>query len=115
MSRGLRTRIAMVLLLMALAVLWVCTPGAGAKLALPQATHVRSHTHAHAPAACGAQAPETLAQAAGLVATRIYAGELSSSEVQSDKREVEEYAPLLSALESGEHTAIEAAVKSLVY
>ena len=73
------------------------------------------HVDSHAPAACGSRAPETLAQAAGLVATRIYAGEVSSSEVVSDKREVEESAPLLSAVESGEPAAIEAAVKSLVY
>ena len=73
------------------------------------------HVRVRAPIACGSQAPEVLAQAAGLVATRIYAGELSSSEVQSDKREVQEYAPLLSAVESGDRTASEAAVHSLVY
>lgn len=74
-----------------------------------------THTTAHPRIACGSKAPEVLAQAAGLVATRIYAGELSSPEVQSDKREVEKSVPLLSAVESGEHVAIEAAVKSLVY
>ncbi|HXM86828.1 MAG TPA: hypothetical protein VN889_04255, partial [Solirubrobacteraceae bacterium] len=36
-------------------------------------------------------------------------------EVESDKRQIETYAPLLSAVESGEQTAIEAAVHSLVY
>ena len=81
------------------------------RAALAASTHAR----VHAPVACGSQAPETLAQAAGLVATRIYAGELSSSEVQSDKREVQEYAPLLSAVEGGDRTASEAAVHSLVY
>jgi hypothetical protein len=100
-----------------IAATWVMSQGAGAETARSLVTHSHSHSHlrAYAPAACGAQAPETLAQAAGLVATRIYAGEVSSSEVQSDKREVEEYAPLLSAVESGEQTATEAAVKNLVY
>ena len=88
MSRAPRTHIALV----ALIALGACAQGAAAKTS-------RSHSRV----ICGSQAPETLAQAAGLVATRIYAGELASSEVQSDKREVEEYAPLLSALESGEH------------
>ena len=100
MSRAPRTYIALV----ALIALGVCAQGAAAKTS-------RSHSRV----ICGSKAPETLAQAAGLVATRIYAGELSSSEVQSDKREVEESAPLLSAVESGEHAAIEAAVHSLVY
>jgi hypothetical protein len=92
--------------LLVLVALWVCSQGAGAKT---------SHSPPRSHAACGSRAPEVLAQAAGLVATRIYAGELSSSEVQSDKREVEEYAPLLSALESDNQPAVEAAVKSLVY
>ena len=35
--------------------------------------------------------------------------------MQRDKRQVEEYAPLLSALASGNQPAVEAAVKSLVY
>lgn len=92
------------MLILMLAALGVMSQVAGAKT-----------SRSHSPAGCGSKAPETLAQAAGLVATRIYAGELSSSEVQSDKREVEESAPLLNAVEGGEHAAIEAAVKSLVY
>jgi hypothetical protein len=65
--------------------------------------------------ACGAQGAETLARTAGLVATRIYAFELASSEVSKDKRQVESYVPLLSALEGGNHAAINQAVTSLVY
>lgn len=64
---------------------------------------------------CAARAPEVLAQAAGLVATRIYAGELASSETHSDQREVEDYEPLLQAVASGEGAAVETAVTSLVY
>ena len=50
---------------------------------------------------CGAAGPETLAQAAGRVAVQIYDRELASSEVRSDQRQVEGYAPLLSAVASG--------------
>jgi hypothetical protein len=64
---------------------------------------------------CGPAAPEVLAYAAGEVATRIYGSELSSSETQSDQRQVEGYGPLLSAVASGNRGAIEAAVTSLVY
>ena len=114
MSRVHGTRVAAAMIAMIVA-MGIMPQGAGAKIVRSRVTNSHSHSHAHAPAACGAQAPETLAQAAGLVATRIYAGEVSSLEVQSDKREVEEYAPLLSALESGNQPAVEAAVKSLVY
>jgi hypothetical protein len=65
--------------------------------------------------ACGAAARESLARAAGMVATRIYAGELAGSETQGDRRQVEGYAPLLSALAAGERAALRAAVTSLVY
>jgi hypothetical protein len=65
--------------------------------------------------ACGAKAAETLARTAGLVATRIYAQELASAEVSKDKRQVESYGPLLSALEGGNRAAISEAVTSLVY
>jgi len=64
---------------------------------------------------CGAAAPETLVRTVGLVATRIYANELSSSEVFSDKRQVESFAPLLSALASGNRAGVREAVKSLVF
>jgi hypothetical protein len=64
---------------------------------------------------CGSAAAETLARAVGLVATRIYANELSSSEVFSDKRQVEGFSPLLNALTSGKRAAVRAAVTSLVF
>jgi hypothetical protein len=64
---------------------------------------------------CGPAAPDTLARTVGLVATRIYANELSSSEVFRDKREVESFAPLLSALASGNRAGVREAVKSLVF
>jgi hypothetical protein len=64
---------------------------------------------------CGPQAAETLARTAGQVAMRIYALELASREVSSDKRQVETYGPLLSALEGGNRTAIGEAVTSLVF
>ncbi len=74
-------------------------------------------TSATAPPAapCGAAGATVLANAAGSVAERIYASEVASSEVSSDKRQIESYAPLLSAVESGERAAIDAAVHSLVY
>ncbi|MCW3030910.1 MAG: hypothetical protein JWM66_1043 [Solirubrobacterales bacterium] len=62
-----------------------------------------------------ANAPEVLAYAAGTVAQRIYAAEVRSSETTADKRQIEGDAPLLSAVQSGEHGAIEAAVHTLVY
>jgi hypothetical protein len=65
--------------------------------------------------ACGTAAPEVLAQTAGAVATRIYAGEAASSETHADQHEVEGYAPLLSAVANRESAAVKAAVTSLVY
>ena len=64
---------------------------------------------------CGAAAPETLANTVGLVATRIYEGELASTGVSADQRQVEGYTPLLSALASGNRAAVQEAVTSLVY
>jgi hypothetical protein len=64
---------------------------------------------------CGSAGAETLARTVGLVATRIYANELSSPEVFSDKRQVEGFSPLLSALQSGNRTAVGEAVTSLVF
>jgi hypothetical protein len=64
---------------------------------------------------CGAQAAETLARTAGVVASRIYRNELTSSEVVSDRHQVEGYKPLLNALEGGDRTALKEAVSSLVY
>ncbi len=68
-----------------------------------------------AAAACGAHGAEVLATAAGEVARRIYASEEGSGEVSSDRRQIETYGPLLSAVQRGEHAAIAAAVHSLVY
>jgi hypothetical protein len=101
MGRVSGIRIAMVALL-ALLACGVCTQGTSA-------------TTSRSPTACGSQAPEVLAQTAGLVARRIYEGELAGSETQSDEHQVQEYAPLLSAVESGDRAAVEAAVTSLVY
>ncbi len=66
-------------------------------------------------APCGAAGATVLANAAGSVAERIYASEVSSAEVSGDRRQIESYGPLLSAVESGERGAIDAAVHSLVY
>jgi len=64
---------------------------------------------------CGVAGPEVLATTAGTVAERIYAAEVRSSETASDKRQIEGDAPLLSAMESGDHEAIRTAVHRLVY
>jgi hypothetical protein len=64
---------------------------------------------------CGAAAAEVLARAAGAVATRIYAGERSGAETQSDRSQVERFTPLLAAVASGERAAVNAAVNSLVF
>jgi hypothetical protein len=64
---------------------------------------------------CGPAAAEVLARAAGSVATRIYAGELSGSETLNDKSQVEHFTPLLAAMASGERAAVKAAVNSLVF
>ncbi len=65
--------------------------------------------------ACGSAAGEVLATAAGTVAERIYAAEVHSSETDGDKRQIESYGPLLSAVQSGDHAAIQTAVHHLVY
>jgi hypothetical protein len=66
------------------------------------------------PAVC-ASGPAVLANTAGSVAQRIYASEESSSEVSSDKRQIESYAPLVQAVESGNRAALKTAVHTLVY
>ncbi len=66
-------------------------------------------------AACGARAAEVLATSAGTVAERIYASEVKSSEVLSDKHQIESDGPLLSAMAGGNSAAIKAAVHTLVY
>jgi hypothetical protein len=71
---------------------------------------------ASAPApACGAAAAQTRAEAASVVAGRIYAREVSSPEVRRDQQQVEGYAPLLSALAAGNRAVIGEAVTSLVF
>jgi len=80
----------------------------------PPAT-IAASSPAVARAPCGAAAAEVLARTAGAVATRIYAGELSGSETQSDRNQVEHFAPLLAAVASGERAAVNAAVNSLVF
>ncbi|HTA05509.1 MAG TPA: hypothetical protein VK774_04030, partial [Solirubrobacteraceae bacterium] len=87
--------------------------GAGAPPASASASTPAQTPTAQAP--CGAHAPEELATTAGTVAERIYAAEVHSSETDSDKRQIETYAPLLSAVESGDKAAIQTAVHSLVY
>jgi hypothetical protein len=67
------------------------------------------------PTACGPAGAEVLANTAGSVAERIYAAEVHSSETDSDKRQIEHDAPLLSAMASGDRAAIGAAVHTLVY
>jgi hypothetical protein len=100
------------------------TIGAVAALALaPAAAGATSPPSATPPtpatppaeAGCGAAGATVLANAAGSVAERIYASEVASSEVTSDKEQIESYAPLLSAVESGDRAAIDTAVHSLVY
>jgi hypothetical protein len=68
-----------------------------------------------APDACGVAAPKTLAGAAGQVAQRIYGVEMQSAATERDKRQIETYAPLLRAVQSGDRTALDSAVHSLVY
>jgi hypothetical protein len=71
---------------------------------------------ASAPApACGAGSATSRGEAAGVVAGRIYAREVSSPEVRRDKQQVERYAPLLSALAAGNRAAVGEAVTSLVF
>src|SRR2546421_12919248 len=59
---------------------------AGTTAVVSSAPHV-------AGAPCGTAAAEVLARTAGLVATRIYAGELAGSETRSDQRQVEAFMP----------------------
>jgi hypothetical protein len=79
----------------------------------------RGSTSPSGPAAapCGAAAAETLASTEGVVARRIYANELASSEVLGDRHQVESFAPLLSALSSPHpsQAAVREAVTSLVF
>ncbi len=73
------------------------------------------HTPSAVATPCGKAGAENLARTEGLVATRIYANELSSSEVAADRSQVEHFQPLLSALAAGDRAAVGAAVSSLVF
>jgi hypothetical protein len=64
---------------------------------------------------CGRLAAQTLAKTVGQVAMRIYAQELASSAVSADRRQVEQYTQLLSALASRNRAAVKEAVTGLVY
>jgi len=90
-------------------------PGA---TAAPSATAPASTPAATAPTGAVPPCPvgaELLANTAGSVAERIYAAEVHSSETDADKRQIESYGPLLSAVQSGDHAAIHTAVHTLVY
>jgi hypothetical protein len=90
---------------------------APAPTSTPAPTEVPARTgHAEPPptAAC-TSGPAVLANTAGAVAQRIYASEESSSEVSSDKRQIESYAPLVQAVESDDRAALKTAVHTLVY
>src|SRR6185437_4372675 len=93
---------------------FAASPGAAAASSAAPARATTTPA-ASAPAPCGAPAAEVLATTAGSVAERIYAAEVRSSETDSDKRQIEGYGPLLSAVQSGDHAAIQTAVHHLVY
>lgn len=65
--------------------------------------------------ACAAETTRTLVATDGMVAERIYRQELVGPEAVHDSRQVEGYAPLLSALAEHSRARIHAAVVSLVY
>jgi hypothetical protein len=65
--------------------------------------------------ACAAATTSTLAAVDGRVAERIYTSELVGPETIADRRQVEGYAPLLSALAEGNRARITEAVHALVY
>jgi len=64
---------------------------------------------------CGPAAPKVLAETVGRAAMQIYAREHSSSGVRADENQVEAFAPLLSALASGNRASVKEAVTRLVY
>jgi hypothetical protein len=102
--------------LLALAAVPSATSAATTPATPPAAsTPAPTPTSPASPTACGPAGAEVLANAAGSVAERIYASEVRSSETDSDKRQIENDAPLLNAMASGEHAAIAAAVHTLVY
>jgi hypothetical protein len=71
--------------------------------------------HALAGPACASATMRTLTAVDGMVAERIYTNELMGPETIADRRQVEGYAPLLSALSEGNRAAVKEAVHALVY
>jgi hypothetical protein len=71
---------------------------APARTAASRAPHGSTNAAPIAGPPCGTATAETLAGTEGAVARRIYANELASSEVFADRRQVESFGPLLSAL-----------------
>ena len=108
--------------LLLVATLAACGSAQGKSQTIPQPSNpaparaaASTRTAGASASPCGGAAAETLARTAGLVATRIYANELSSSEVRRDRGQVEGFSPLLSALASGNRAAVKEAVTSLVF
>jgi hypothetical protein len=93
--------------------------------ALGRTWHAPSSHLAQAPAAsgaqafagppCGAASETTLAAVDGLAAERIYTDELTGAGTVRDRRQVEEYTPLLVAMAERNAPATRAAVTALVY
>jgi hypothetical protein len=128
MSRGAGRRTRRGKCAAALAMLSLVALPAGAPAASPAATTTPAATPTApvtpmptptpaepAPSAACVSGAAVLANTAGAVAQRIYASEVSSSEVSSDKRQIESYAPLVQAVESNDHAALATAVHTLVY
>jgi hypothetical protein len=90
------------------------TPAPGSTTAPAEVPAPAGHSEPPLSTAC-VSGPAVLANTAGAVAERIYASEVSSSEVSSDKRQIESYGPLLQAVESNDHAALATAVHTLVY
>jgi hypothetical protein len=91
----------------------------GAILALTVDVDLPSTGHAAVPAAssarCGPATAATIAAVDDSVARRIYAGELTGTEVSADITHVKGSAELLTALESSDQPAVYAAVHRIVY
>jgi hypothetical protein len=107
----LRTLIAAALAA-AIAAMSALAPAAPASASAPSAPSAQAPAAA---TACGAGAGAMLANTAGAVAQRIYAGEISGSETLADKRQIEQDGPLRAAVANGDGAAIRAAVTTLVY
>lgn len=91
-------------------------PGApGAQRSSASVGAVTGLAHALVGPPCAAATTSTLAAVDGRVAERIYTSELVGPETIADKRQVQEYAPLLSALAEANRARITEAVHALVY